>query len=374
MTTDQIEIPGCIAHLQTNTEWGGGENQVLQLLVALRKRQVAALLWANPDGVLYQRAAEQGIPVHSLPAGVDGWCCRGCVAALCASLKAADVSLVHVHDSAGLDLGIRVRRRMGIPLVYNRRIASPIRAGWFSQRKYSPRNIDAVIAISETVKQVMAASCGYPAERIHIAPTGVDVAVLEAVQPDADWRRQQGGRWIAGGLGRLAPKKNWAFLVRTAAACRESLPDLRWVVAGEGPDRERLERLARELGVDDIVRFIGFRADGPRILRSLDLLFFPSLREGASVTIREAMVMGVPVAAMNADGSMESLAGNGWILRPDDVDGAARTVQSILCDAAGCERVIRAARESACQRFTFDRTASDTLAVYRRLLDYASKN
>jgi len=121
------------------------------------------------------------------------------------------------------------------------------------------------------------------------------------------------------------------------------------------------------MGVDDIVRFIGFRADGQRILKSLDLLFFPSLREGASVTIREAMFMGVPVATMNAQGSMESLDGHGWVLKPDDIDGAARTVHTILTDAAGRESVVQAARESARQRFTFDRTASDTLAVYRGL-------
>ncbi len=363
-----IDRSACIAHIQTNPEWGGGENQVLQLLVALRQRDVNALLWARREGVLYQRAVAQGVPVLPLPDGVLSWRSPWRVDALCASLKAAGVSLVHVHDSAGLDLGIRIRREAGLPLVYHRRIASPIRPGWFSQRKYAPRHIDAVIAISETVRQVMVQSSRYPAGQIFVAQDGLDAAVLNAVRPDLEWRQHQGGTVVAGGLGRLAPKKNWAYLVRTAAACRQAFPDLRWVVAGDGPERARLERLARKMGVEDIVHFIGFRADGLRILKSLDLLFFPSLREGASVTIREAMFMGVPVAAMNAAGSMESLDGHGWVLEPDTIEKAAATVREILADDRKRDAVVQAACESARSRFSFDRTAGDTLAVYRRVL------
>jgi len=366
-------IGGCIAHLQTNLEWGGGENQVLQLLSGLRGSGVDAALWARADGILYQRACAMAIPVYPLPS--VGWMRRllpGALSPLCDALRARGVSLLHVHDSEGLDLGIRIRRKTGLPLVYNRRIASPIRSGWFSQRKYTPGNIEAVLAISETVRRVMSASSRYPSSRIFIAPTGVDAAALDAVLPDVEWRRAMAGEGrLAGGLGRLAPKKNWAFLVRTAAACRAVLPDLRWVVAGEGPERDPLERLARDLGVADIVRFVGFHSEGTRLLKSLDLLFFPSLREGASVTIREAMLLGVPVAAMNAEGSLESLDGHGWVLEPGDVEGAVRTVREILENAVRREDVVRAARQSALDRFTFERTVADTMAVYGRVAGLA---
>lgn len=361
-------IQGCIAHLQTNAEWGGGENQVLQLLPVLRKKGINAVLWARADGILYERALQASCPVHPLSRGVTRTLIPAGISKLCRELKAAGVVLLHVHDSEGLDLGIRIRQRTGLPLVYNRRIASPIRSGWLSQRKYAADQIDAVIAISETVRRAMTTSCRYPVKQVYIAPTGVDAASLQAVLPDENWRRSQGGQFVAGGLGRLATKKNWAFLVRTAAACRSALPDLRWVVAGEGPEHAALVRLSQALGVEDIVQFIGFHSEGARILKSLDLLFFPSLREGASVTIREAMLMGVPVAAMNADGSMESLGGHGWVLEPDNVDMAVAAVRAIIEDPVGRKTVVEAARKFAQCRFSFERTAADTLAVYEQVL------
>jgi glycosyltransferase involved in cell wall biosynthesis len=354
-----MKNPGPVLHIQTNDEWGGGENQVLHLLIALRAQRVPVVLWAPPGAPLLARAIDEGLPAHPIPRGLF---------ARRAAVRALGPVLLHAHDSKGLDLALALKRAARVPLIYSRRIASPVRPGYFSQRKYHPSRIDAVLAISETVRDVMQRSSRYPADRIYLAPTGIDVDALARVEPDPAWRARAGGRFLAGGLGRLAPKKNWDFLLRVAARLREEEPALRWIVAGDGPERERLLALARALNVDDLVQFVGFQLDGARLLKSLDLLFFPSQREGASVTIREAMALGVPVAAVDAPGSMESLGGHGWALRDGDVDGAAAAVREILHQPDKREAVVAAARASARERFDFTRTAADTLAAYRRLV------
>jgi len=77
----------------------------------------------------------------------------------------------------------------------------------------------------------------------------------------------------------------------------------------------------------------------------------------------------VPVAAMNAEGSMESLDGPGWTLTPDNIPEAAQIVGDILDHKHKRERVTAMARQSACRRFDFSRTADDTIKVYKAVLD-----
>jgi glycosyltransferase involved in cell wall biosynthesis len=266
-----------------------------------------------------------------------------------------------------VDLGAHAAHRLGLPLILTRRVASPIRRNVLSRRKYSRANIAAVIAISETVKRVMAES-GYPPEDIHVVQTGLDLAAVRCVEPDSAFRAQYGPR-IAGGIGRLSRKKNWQMSIRVAASIAESVPDLRWVLIGDGPERRRLERLAARLGVPDRIFFLGFREEAGRLMRNFDVLFFPSLMEGASVTVREAMAMGVPVVAVNAEGTVESLDGHGWIVTPGDIEGGRRAVQEALDDPGKRTAAIDGARASAEARFSIDKTVEGTLAVYESVLE-----
>jgi glycosyltransferase involved in cell wall biosynthesis len=317
-------------------------------------------------GALFRRAREAGLPVEPLSAPALPLLLLTRGAGLCARLRAMDAALLHVHDSGATALGAVCGRRLRVPVVLSRRIASPLRRGWVSRWKYSPRNVCAVIAISETVREALAAS-GYPAERIAVAPSGLDLDALDAVRPAAELARAGRPQRVAVGVGKLSVKKNWEFLVRAAAALREAAPELEWWVAGEGPERARLERQARELGVAGRVRFLGFRADAQALLKGADLLFFPSLREGASVTVREAMALGTPVVAVNAPGTAESLAGHGWLVEAGDVAGAAAAVRAVLTDAARREAVCRAAQAFAREHYSFGRTLAGTLAVYEQV-------
>ncbi|MBN1557327.1 MAG: glycosyltransferase, partial [Lentisphaerae bacterium] len=346
-----MTAPGPVAHLHTNRAWGGGEDQVLALLKALPERGAPAVLYTPEDGMLHGRAQAAGVAVRPLAA------CRA------AALRTERVRLVHAHDSRALTLGGRLAPACGVPLVLSRRVASPLRRNPWSRRKYGPDRVAAVIAISETVRRVMAQS-GYPRERIFVAPSGLDVAALDRVEADAAWRPADGAGRLVAGVGRLSRKKNWAMLVRVAARLEAAGEAVQWVVAGEGPERRRLERLIRKLGVAHRVRLAGFRNDARSLLKTADLLFFPSLIEGASVTVREAMILGTPVVAVDAPGTAESLGGCGRLVRAGDTAGAAEAVAALLRDEAGRAALARRAREQAASRFSLTRTVTETLAAY----------
>jgi len=355
-----VSRPCRIVHLHTGLEWGGGEYQVAHLVRGLLASGVDTTLWARRGGRLLAYAVEQGLPAKALP-GPWRWPLGGIP--LCRELALDGVDLIHCHDSRALRLGIRVRKRLKVPLVLARRVASPLRANPVSRAKYSPRHVDAVVAVSETVR---AAFCrgGFPEDRVFVVPSGLDLAALDQLVRDESFKQSYGRGFLIAGIGKLAPKKNWPLLIRTAASVAAEGLEAHWLLVGDGPDRAALQAMAREAGVASRVHLLGFREDAAQILKNSDLLFFPSRREGAAGTVRQAMALGVPVVAADSAGIVESLDGHGWTVAPDDVGGATRAVVQALTDVVRREAVGRDARESARARFGFDRTLRGTLDVY----------
>ena len=356
--------PRHVAHLHTGLEWGGGEYQVAHLVRALGASGVTTTLWASRGGRLLSYASDQRLPARAL---TGPWRLPLGHLPMCRELARDGVDLLHCHDSRALGLGIRVRRQLGVPLVLARRIASPLRANALSRSKYSARHVDAVVAVSETVREVFCRS-GFPQDRVFVVPSGLDLAALDGLVRDESFRRSFGTGPVIAGIGKLAPKKNWRLLIRAAASVAATGVDARWLLVGDGPDRPALEAKARDAGVESRVHFLGFRPDASQILKNCDLLFFPSLREGAPGAVRQAMVLGIPVVAVDTSGTVESLDGHGWLISPEDVAGAARAVVEALTDVGKREAVCRGARRSARERFGFERTLAGTLDVYASVL------
>ncbi len=355
-----MAAPSHIVHLNTNAAWGGGECQVLQLALGTRAHGVACTLCAIEGGALAERATAAGLAVAPLPRHAS-------IREVVAAAARSGATLLHAHDSAGLALGGAAARRLGLPLVYTRRIASPLRRNPFSRLKYSPRRIARLIAISETVRRVFLASSRYPAERVRVVRSGLDLEALRDAAPDPALRAFAAGGLLAGGVGKLSPKKNWGFLLRTAAALRRAGHDeWRWVIAGEGPERPALEREIARLDLGERVRLLGFRDDGARVLHSLDLLFFPSRVEGAGVTVMEAMALEVPVAAVRSEGVAETLGDCGLLVADGDTEAAAAAVLRLL-EAERRAELSAAALARVGQRHDIRATVRDNLAVYREL-------
>jgi len=172
------------------------------------------------------------------------------------------------------------------------------------------------------------------------------------------------------------PRKRHEDVLR--ALGDERLRGASWVVIGDGPERPRLERLARELDLDDRIRWTG-RLDHDGALRELarcHVMALPSVDEAFGVAYVEALACGVPVVATSGEGGPEEIAElvDGVSLVPARDPGAlAETLSGLLSDPVELERSAAAARTGAATHFSWKRAGTETVRAYEDVLQMSGK-
>ena len=192
------------------------------------------------------------------------------------------------------------------------------------------------------------------------APRAVDAGARAAVGLTAR-------EFVILSVGRLTPQKGHDQLIRAVGMIAERHPEIRVLLAGDGPDRDQLEELAERLGIAAQVRLLG-RVDAPRRLHAAsDLFAFPSRYEGTPLAMLEAMAGGLPVLATRFRGVDEVIEDGreGLLVDLGDAAGMADAIETLIADRSRLESMAVRSR-STVERFSQDTMVKETLAVLDR--------
>jgi glycosyltransferase involved in cell wall biosynthesis len=221
--------------------------------------------------------------------------------------------VVHTHTSTPGVLGRTAAWIANVPVRFHSAHGWPVTefSGLKAKLLFTPlENLAARLATRVICVSHAAIAQG---ARFHLAPTDKMVAVCNGIDPEpfltpspsASGRlRDELGRpadaLIVGSCGRLAAQKDYPTLIRAMPFLKRLVDrPLFLALAGEGPDKHALQRLSQSLGLEDCVRFLGFREEVPEFLHGIDLFVSPSLWEGLSISIMEAMAAGKPIVTTN---------------------------------------------------------------------------
>ncbi|HVR76414.1 MAG TPA: glycosyltransferase [Planctomycetota bacterium] len=184
-------------------------------------------------------------------------------------------------------------------------------------------------------------------------------------------RSDTGGKVEVTFAGRLDPQKNPMLLLEAAAIVKQSPggDGVRTRFLGDGPERRLLEDRARALGVEDRVRFLGRVTNVPVHLEETDIFVLPSLSEGISNALLEAMSHQVACIASGIPGNLDLIHDRvtGLVVRPDDAGGLARAILDLAGDGPLRERLGRAGRMLVEERFDIEVVARRYAELYRSL-------
>ncbi|HEY6745954.1 MAG TPA: glycosyltransferase [Mycobacteriales bacterium] len=302
--------------------------------------------------------------------------------ALAARLAADRPDVVHAHFWMSGLAALSATRGLDIPVVQTFHALGVTKRRFQGRHDTSPpvrirmeralaRNADRVIATStDEVAELL--RVGAFRDRITVVPCGVDV---EQFTPDGP-AAEKGDRPQLLCIGRLVPRKGFDTVIRALAA----IPDAELVIAGgpvaekldDDPEAARLRRLAQRFGVADRLRLIGAvpRPDMPALLRSADVVVCTPWYEPFGIVPLEAMACGVPVVANAVGGFLDTVVdgATGTLVPPRRPDQLAAAVRKLLSEPFWREAYGTAGVDRARSRYSWDRIAAGTLAVYEDLL------
>jgi len=291
-------------------------------------------------------------------------------------------TIVHTHTSKAGIVGRLAARLAGVPVVVHT-------AHGFAFHERSPRSVVRACALAERIAgiwcdriitvsrfhrswaielgiaktpKVIAIPNGIPPERVRPDRDRLAIRSLLGVAPD---------ELVILSAGRLAPQKGLEYLMEALPVLERQLPQPFSVwLAGEGPLEAKLRALAAVQARSGRVRFLGFREDIGNLLEGADLVVLPTLREGLSIALIEAMAAGKPVIATSI-GSNRELTGNGaagLLVPPEDPAALATAIRELAVHPERADQLGQEARRRYLSFYTLDQMLDRYKQEYLRLL------
>jgi glycosyltransferase involved in cell wall biosynthesis len=338
----------------TSMPVGGAETLLVNLLRSIDRRvllpEVACLKEPGPLGEQIQSE----IPVHTgLLHGKWDLLVLPRLIRLLNQRKIDAVITVGAGDK--MFWGRIAARLAGVPVVASALHSTGWPDGVGRLNRYLTGITDAFIAVADSHGQFLREFEQFPADKVCVIRNGVDCQRFAPNQECRNQVRQQLGLGIdtlvAGIVAALRPEKNHAMLLQVAVKLRDVHPELRWLIVGDGPERDGLQSMAATLGVADRVHFMGTRSDTERILAALDLFALCSLNEASPVSILEALACGVPVVSTDVGSVKESIleGRTGRLVPSGDVEAFSAAVHAVLADPQVGRQMGSAGREHVCR-------------------------
>lgn len=348
------------------TEWRGGQSQMLLLLKGLYERGHAAELIAVKGSPLAHRARKQGIYVHNIGKSVTR---LRAVAMIRSVMSEGRIELVHVNEAHALTAAWLAGAHRRAPLLSSRRIGFPLQTNWASRSRYAA--LEKFVANSEAVAQSLVES-GFPRERIAIVHEGVEIPRL-VEHAERQLARKQWGvaddEYLIGCASAFVPEKGQRHLVDALPAVLEKFPKARLLLVGEGRCRSKVEELTTRLNLQGSVLLPGFVSHMREFYAALDAFAFPSEFEGLGTALQAAMAYALPVISTTSGALREVVdAGRTALVAEPDPKSFAAAILQLMSDSGLQRRLGNAGREEIRWRFSVDRMVEDTLSLYQNVV------
>jgi glycosyltransferase involved in cell wall biosynthesis len=360
----------------TSMPVGGAETLLVNLVQRLdRERIQPELVCLKEPGVLGEILAEQ-VPVHSRLLGNKwDWRVLGRLRRLIRSRRIDALITVGAGDK--MFWGRLAAWLERLPVVGSALHSTGWPDGIGRLNRCLTPITDVFIAVAENHGRFLIEHERLPVKKVRVIPNGIDTQHFQP-QPDRgrELRSQLGIPQLApvvGIVAALRPEKNHELFLQAAAKVRNTLPEARFILVGDGPMRPSLEQLVKTLGLHDRVQFLGNRSDVPDVLSAIDLLALTSHNEANPVSILEALSCGVPVVSTRVGSVHETVQHGvtGFLTEPGSVDQIVTHWLELLRDDGLRRRMGIAGRQLVSDNWSLDRMVSG----YEQLVCeiYASK-
>lgn len=357
-----------VLHFIGSFHQGGSERQAIALTSMLRKEGSFDVLIAtlNRDGILVKDAeaiADREIAEFPLTSFYDANFIRQ-VRRCAKYLRNNKIDIIHTHDFYTNVFGMAAATLAGASV----RIASKRETGGMRSRaqefveRLAFGTAHAIVANSESTRDYLDS---YARKKTHVIYNGVDLTRF-----DSNGNSTNGHKSVAMVANLRHEVKNVPMLLRAAKRVVADIPNINFVIAGEGEMEMQLKNIAIEMGVTENVEFTGRCTDVPALLSNSQACVLTSRAEGFSNSILEYMAAGKPVVATNVGGASEAIVDGetGYLVASDDDAAMAEKLIGILGDKKRAAEMGKKGKQRISEKFSSDAQLDKTLRLYNGLL------
>jgi glycosyltransferase involved in cell wall biosynthesis len=337
----------------------------------------------GPEGALLAAESVPGLEVVEIPAlvrSVRPWQDLRAYRELKRVFLRERFDVVHTHSSKAGILARVAARHAGVPLVVHTvhgQAFHPYQSRWVNAayilaERWAARHCDRILAVAQAMVDQCVAARVAPASLYRVVYSGMNMDPFLTARPDPGLRRQLGipaGAPVVGKIARLFELKGHSYLLEAAPQIAAAVPEVRFLLVGDGVLREQIAARADELGLADRFIFAGLvpPAEVCRYTALMDVLVHLSLREGLPRTVVQALATGVPAVGFDLDGTPEVIRDGvtGRICPAGDTQAVASTVIGLLQDGEARQRLGAAGRERVRNQFCWRRMAAIIEREYR---------
>lgn len=253
-------------------------------------------------------------------------------------------------------------------------LLAPKKLGYRLLYRWASHLVSGFIAVSDKVEEAMVQTIGPIQDKVTVIRNAVDVKRYQKPIDKMQVRNQlrlKANAYLIAVVATLKEQKGHRYLIDAMASIVPRYPDLHVLFIGDGDLREELQAQVKRLNLGDHIHFLGNRCDVPQLLAASDLFVLPSLWEGLSVALLEAMATGLPIVATEVSGTVQAMMPNetGILVPPGDSQRLAGAIEQLVSDRIRAQAMGAAARRRVEADFSAKKQADEHLALYRRLLD-----
>jgi glycosyltransferase involved in cell wall biosynthesis len=376
-----------VAHVITRLCKGGAQENTFHTVRLANTDRFEVDLISGPtfgdEGSIEETVADAGIPVlHEprllrRPAPLSDWLT---LRRLTRRFQEGRYHIVHSHTSKAGFLARLAAERAGVPIVvhtphgniFHGYFSSPLTRLFVWMERHAARRTDRIIELTAGgVEEYLAEGIGQR-DQFRVIFSGIDTEpYTKSIQRRNSTRESLSvdeNTLLVGGVGRLETVKGFTYLVEAAQEVADKVPDVKFIVAGQGSLHKALSDQAAHL--DDRFQWLGLREDVPAVMAALDILVVPSLNEGMGRILLEAGAAETPVVASKVGGIPDIVddGETGLLVPPRDADAIARAIVE-LAKAPERRRLMGAtARAKVTPNFSLENMVKQIEDLYEELL------
>ncbi len=341
-----------VVHIITKLELGGAQQNTLYTVSHLDKEKFIPILITGSEGLLIDDAKRLGVEAYFLPSlvreinPVKDITALLDIRRLLLRIKSSSLSpiIVHTHSSKAGIIGRWAAYLAGIPVIihtfhgygFNDYQSFLKRQLFIFLERLTARITTRFIAVSKNNIKAGINAGIFKSNDVELIRSGIDISEYKDIKIDKAKKKQELGiepdKPLIGMIACFKPQKAPLDFIKAAYIVHQKMPDVRFIVAGDGELRPVIEELINSLRLGDRIKLLGFRRDIPEIMKCLDVFVLTSLWEGLPRVILQAMAAGIPVVATAVDGSSEVVKNgiNGFLIKPGDVEEISEKIIYIL--------------------------------------------